>query len=44
MCLTVPQKRIIHVAKAKLGLSDDDYRAALVRIAGVTSSNELARE
>ena len=44
MCLTVPQKRIIHVAKAKLGLSDDDYRAALVRIAGVTSSNELDRE
>ena len=44
MSLTVPQKRIIHVAKAKLGLSDETYRAALVRIAGVTSSTELDRE
>ncbi|MFN4172147.1 MAG: regulatory protein GemA [Pseudorhodobacter sp.] len=44
MSLTVPQKRIIHVAKAKLGFSDNTYRAILVRIAGVTSSTELDRE
>lgn len=35
------QKAILHVAKVKLGLDDDLYRQALVRIAGVTSSTEL---
>ncbi len=35
------QKSILHVAKVKLGLDDDLYRQALVRIAGVTSSTEL---
>ena len=35
------QKAILHVAKVKLGLDDDLYRQALVRIAGVTSSIEL---
>ena len=31
----------IHVAKAQLGLSDDDYRAILARTAGVSSAKEL---
>ena len=35
------QKAILHIAKGKLGLDDDLYRQALVRIAGVTSSNDL---
>ena len=41
MLLSNSQNRIMHVAKAKLKLADDDYRAALVQIAGVTSSTEL---
>jgi len=31
----------IHVAKAQLGLSDDEYRAILARTAGVSSAKEL---
>lgn len=31
----------IHVAKAQLGLSEDDYRAILARTAGVSSAKEL---
>ncbi len=38
------QKALLHVAKAKLRLSDELYRSALVQIAGVTSSTELERE
>ena len=41
MTISKSQKTILHVAKAKLGLDDDLYRQALVRIAGVTSSTEL---
>lgn len=41
MTISKPQKAILHVAKGKLGLDDDVYRQALVRIAGVTSSTEL---
>lgn len=41
MTISKPQKTILHVAKTKLGLDDDLYRQALVRIAGVTSSTEL---
>ena len=44
MPLSNSQNRIIHVAKAKLKLHDDTYRAALVHIAGVTSSTELDQE
>ena len=44
MTLTRPQKAILHVAKAKLAWSDDDYRSALVRIAGVTTSSDLDQE
>jgi phage gp16-like protein len=32
---------LIHVAKAQLGLDDDDYRALLGRVAGVASSRDL---
>ncbi|WIX31226.1 regulatory protein GemA [Salinicola sp. JS01] len=31
----------IHVAKAQLGLGDDEYRALLGRVAGVSSAKEL---
>ena len=43
--MTVSRKQIavLHVAKAKLGLSDSEYRTALVQLAGVTSSTELDR-
>tara|TARA_R110000787_G_scaffold62754_1_gene141725 strand:- start:26 stop:433 length:408 start_codon:yes stop_codon:yes gene_type:complete len=41
MTLTNKQKAILHVAKGKLNLSDNQYRAALVQIAGATSSTEL---
>lgn len=35
------QKSLLHVAKAQLGLDDDDYRAILKAEAGVTTSNDL---
>lgn len=41
MAMTNKQLAVLHVAKSKLGLSDNQYRAALVDIAGVTSSKEL---
>lgn len=44
MTISKAQKTLLHVAKAKLGWDDDLYRQALVRIAGVTSSNELDKE
>ncbi|SES24451.1 Mu-like prophage protein gp16 [Vreelandella subterranea] len=31
----------IHIAKAQLGLSDEDYRAILARTAGVSSAKDL---
>lgn len=31
----------IHIAKAQLGLGDDEYRAILARTAGVSSAKEL---
>lgn len=31
----------IHIAKAQLGLSDDEYRAILARTAGVSSAKQL---
>lgn len=39
--ITNAQISLIHVAKARLGLSDDDYRAALMNHGGVTSSRDL---
>lgn len=38
------QRKLLHVARRKLGLSEAMYRTALVEIAGVTSSTELDRE
>lgn len=33
----------IHVLKAQLGLSDDDYRALLLQLTGVSSSREMTQ-
>jgi len=41
MSLSRKQKALIHVAKSKLELTEGMYRAALVEIAGVTSSTDL---
>ena len=41
MPLSKRQITLIHVAKTKLGLDDDLYRAVLVNLCGVTSSTEL---
>lgn len=41
MSLARKQLSIIHVAKAKLGLADGDYRAILRQEAGVDSSRDL---
>lgn len=41
MTLARKQTSIIHVAKAQLGLAEEDYRALLQRAAGVGSSREL---
>jgi hypothetical protein len=35
---------LIHVAKTKTGLTDDEYRALLFGVAGITSAGELERE
>ena len=34
-------KAAIHVLKSKLGLSDDDYRALLLTLTGVSSSKDM---
>jgi len=44
MTITNKQKAILHVAKGKLGLSDPEYRAALVHVTGATSSTELDKD
>lgn len=44
MTLTNKQKAVLHVAKSKLGLSDEEYRSALVHVAGATSSTELDQD
>ncbi|MAS94371.1 MAG: GemA protein [Verrucomicrobiales bacterium] len=41
MTISRNQIALLHVAKAKLGLSDAEYRTALVHLAGVTTSTEL---
>lgn len=41
MALSKKQLGLIHVAKKQLGLKDDDYRALLSGVAGVSSSKEL---
>lgn len=42
MALTHKHYSVIHVAKAQLGLSDANYRAILMGVAGVDSSTELS--
>lgn len=44
MSLSKRQITLLHVAKAKVGMSDDAYRAALAELAGVTSSTELDQD
>jgi hypothetical protein len=41
MTLSRAQKTILHVAASKLKWDDETYRLALVRITGVTTSNDL---
>lgn len=35
------QRKLIHLAKRRINLSDADYRSLLMRIAGVSTSNDL---
>lgn len=44
MTISNKQKAVLHVAKTKLKLSDAEYRAALVHMAGATSSTELDQD
>lgn len=44
MQISRKQLALVHVAKTKLGLSDNEYRSALVHISGVPSSKELDKE
>lgn len=41
MTISPNQIKLLHVAKGKLGISEEAYRLALAHIAGVTSSTEL---
>ena len=41
--ISVKQKAILHVAKAKLQMTDNQYRSCLVHLAGVESSTDLVR-
>ena len=43
-CLTSKQIGLLHVAKKRLGLDEDDYRALLSREAGVESAKALDNE
>lgn len=36
--------KLIHIAKRALGMTDEDYRALLLRVGGVKSSSELTLE
>lgn len=36
--------KLIHIAKRALGMTDEDYRALLLRVGGVKSSSELTVE
>ena len=44
MTISRNQITLLFVAKSKLGLSEADFRAALVHIAGVTSTRDLDRD
>lgn len=39
--INAQQRRLIHHAQRRIGMTDPDYRAMLQRVAGVTSSNDL---
>jgi hypothetical protein len=39
--ITDAQRKLIHLARRRLGLTEGDYRALLQRVAGVASSNDL---
>jgi len=41
MGLTAKQKSLIHVAKKRLDMDDESYRALLQRVSGVRSSKQL---
>ncbi|MEO0632904.1 MAG: regulatory protein GemA, partial [Pseudomonadota bacterium] len=41
MSITPNQIKLIWVAKRKIGMADDDFRAALVRLTGVASVKDL---
>lgn len=41
MSISIKQIRLLHVAKSKLGLTEQEFRAALVEVCGVTSVKEL---
>ncbi len=41
MPISKQQKAVIHVAKSQLHMADEDYRALLLRVAGVRSSSDL---
>lgn len=44
MTISNRQKALLHVAKAKLGLDEAEYRSILAELAGVTSSAELDQD
>lgn len=44
MTVTRKQITLLHVAKSKLGLTENEYRSTLVNIGGVVSSKELDPE
>lgn len=44
MAINNRQKALLHVAKGKLGLTDNEYRSCLVHLAGVESSTDLDQE
>jgi phage gp16-like protein len=39
--ITDAQRKLIHLARRRLELTEEDYRALLQRVAGVASSNDL---
>lgn len=39
--INTQQRKLIHHARRRIGMSEPDYRAMLQRVAGVTSSNDL---
>jgi phage gp16-like protein len=41
LTISKERKAVIHVAKSQLAMTDEDYRALLLRAAGVGSSSEL---